>query len=115
MKWNKVRLLVSLLIGISINSIAQEVWTRRSPLPIGGELNAVTKFGNQVVAVGYKGAILTSSDALNWSTRSSGTVNRLNSVAWTGTQLVTVGQDEPSSPPQTESPGPKGTPKRTTI
>jgi hypothetical protein len=53
--------------------------------------------GNQLVAVGQTGSVITSPDGIFWTGYSSGTSNTLNSVAWlgtsagSGTKLVAVG------------------------
>jgi hypothetical protein len=45
----------------------------------------------RLVAVGNAGTILSSMDGLTWTTESSGTLNLLWAVEWTGTQFVAVG------------------------
>jgi hypothetical protein len=54
-------------------------------------LYGVTWAGNQAVAVGLNGTILTSPDCINWVRRNSGTSNNLFSAVWTGSQIVVVG------------------------
>jgi len=57
----------------------------------GTDLNFVTWAGNQFVAVGVAGAILTSPDGRSWTIRNSGTTDAIFSVTWTGSQMVAVG------------------------
>jgi len=48
--------------------------------------------GTQFVAVGDNGIILTSTDGITWTSRTSGTTQHLfGGVAWSGTQFVAVG------------------------
>jgi hypothetical protein len=56
-------------------------------------LFGVTTSGQQYVAVGQGGAVVTSSDATTWTARSSGVASNLRSVAWSGAQYVAVGDD----------------------
>lgn len=51
----------------------------------------MTTTGNQLVAVGAFGTILTSPDGVTWTPRASGATHTLNAITWTGTQLVAVG------------------------
>ncbi|MCX6953098.1 MAG: immunoglobulin domain-containing protein, partial [Verrucomicrobia bacterium] len=48
--------------------------------------------GQQFVAVGQGGTILTSPDAANWTSRTSGTTKRLRGAVATATQFVVVGE-----------------------
>jgi len=59
---------------------------------------AVTWTGSQYVAVGVGGMISTSPDGAAWTRRKSNVVHRLTSVAWSGSQLVTVGNDSLNAP-----------------
>ena len=90
-------------------------WTNRFPSALstvgGTTLNDAMWSGTQYVAVGSSGVgsicppnqvcpafvganyaiILTSSDGIAWTPQTSGTINSLNGVTWSGTQFVTVG------------------------
>lgn len=55
-----------------------------------GTLRNVTWGGGQFVAVGELGRILTSSDGLTWTTRTSGSYFYFQSTAWSGTKYVIV-------------------------
>ena len=81
-----------LLIGLISNLFAQGVWTKRVSGTTNGLLS-VTWGGNQLVAVGQGGTILTSPSGVNWTARISGIADSLSlcSVTWTGNQLVAVG------------------------
>lgn len=76
---------------------AQTDWSWRNPLPQGNTLLGVTWTGSQCVAVGFRGAVITSPNGLGtgignaWTARKSGTMETLNDVVWTGTRLVAVG------------------------
>ncbi|MFC3803947.1 S-layer homology domain-containing protein [Cohnella sp. GCM10012308] len=69
-----------------------DAWTIRSPLPTGNELNNVA-YGNGIyVAVGANGAILTSTDGTNWTSRTSGApITSLNDVVYGNGKFVVVG------------------------
>lgn len=70
----------------------QTYWTWQNPLPQGNTLRGVTWAGNQAVAVGNRGAVVTSPDGILWTAQPSiDTLENLNSVAWTGSLLVAVG------------------------
>lgn len=56
-------------------------------------LLGVTSSGQQYVAVGQGGAVVTSSNAMTWTAGSSGVTSDLRSVAWSGAQYVAVGDD----------------------
>ena len=51
----------------------------------------MTWTGNQLVAVGIMGTILTSPDGIDWTPRNSGTKLELYFVTWTGDQLIATG------------------------
>lgn len=66
-------------------------WQWLSPLPQGNALNSVTSDNNIIVAVGNCGAILTSSDGINWTLRASPTSKDLKGVAYGNNTFVAVG------------------------
>ncbi len=57
------------------------------------DLNAVAYGNNLLVAVGEDGTVLTSPDAVNWTRRNTGTLNRLTGIVWSGNQFVAVGHN----------------------
>jgi uncharacterized repeat protein (TIGR02543 family) len=65
-------------------------WTEESA-PTEVTLNGVTWTGNNYVAVGDGGVILTSSGNSDWKIQYSGTNLPIYGVAWTGSQCVAVG------------------------
>ena len=66
-----------------------ESWTQATN-PTGSSLNKVTWAGKWV-AVGAGGTILSSTDAITWTSRTSGTASALNDVVGDGTQYIAVG------------------------
>ena len=52
----------------------------------------VTANGKIIVAVGYDGTILTSTNGETWTKRNSWTKNNLNRIIWDGRQFVAVGE-----------------------
>jgi hypothetical protein len=70
---------------------AQLQWTVVSPVPTAHNLQSVTYGNGQYVAVGDTGTILTSSDGLVWTSRTSGIITRLWSVTYGNGLYVTVG------------------------
>jgi len=54
-------------------------------------LESVIWTGNQLVAVGNNGVVLTSLNGVSWTSRYSGTTKNLNDVTWAGSLLVAVG------------------------
>jgi photosystem II stability/assembly factor-like uncharacterized protein len=71
-----------------------QVWTQSSTYDVADYgLNSVTWSGNQLVAVGSSGTIISSSDGKNWIRRTSGISADLNSVIGTGSLLVAVASD----------------------
>lgn len=61
------------------------------PLTSGHSLSDVEWIGNQYIAVGTRGRILTSPDGSNWTMRDSGSTGDLASIAGSGNRLVAVG------------------------
>jgi len=57
------------------------------------DLKGVTWGGNVFVAVGAKGAVLTSHEGAKWTGQSSNTTHGLFDVAWNGALYVSVGDD----------------------
>ncbi len=68
-----------------------ESWQMVSPPPTSNSLLAIAWTGSQFVAVGALGTILTSPDAVTWTTQNRVTTSDLAGVAWTGGTLVAVG------------------------
>ncbi|WP_240036784.1 S-layer homology domain-containing protein [Paenibacillus amylolyticus] len=64
-------------------------WYIRS---IGQNMIGVTYGNGMYVAVGTSGTVLTSSDGVNWMTRTAGTATQLNGVAYSNGTYVAVGQ-----------------------
>jgi hypothetical protein len=54
-------------------------------------LEAAVWTGSRLVAVGWDGARLASTDGSHWTRMAADTLPRLQSVAWTGSRLVAVG------------------------
>jgi hypothetical protein len=79
------------LLLLAAQAFPQSTWTRRGPLPSSEYLYGGAWSGSQGVLVGERGTVLTSSDALSWTVRSSGTHRRLQDAAWTGSLFVAVG------------------------
>ena len=72
------------------NADPLDVWNLRNP---GNDLSRIT-FGNGIfVAVDSGGAILTSPDGVNWTTRLSGTTASLGALAWGNDTFVAVGNN----------------------
>lgn len=64
-------------------------WTRRNV-----SITTVNDFANSpsiIVAVGSSGQISTSTDAVTWTARTSGTTSTLNAVIWDGAKFITAG------------------------
>ena len=87
-------LVIGLLIFLPYVSMADsplDHWHWRSPLPQGNNLWGVT-YGNSIfVAVGDGGTILTSTDGVNWTIRTSGTIYWLDGVTCGNNTFVVVG------------------------
>jgi hypothetical protein len=66
-------------------------WLDRAPAGIITGLEDVVWSGSLFVAVGYGGKIVTSPDGITWTTRNSGTTQRLNGVYWDGSRFLAVG------------------------
>lgn len=83
------------MVGYALYSSTNGVdWTvRYNVLSINpySMLNAVTYAGNQFVAVGSDGIILTSADGLTWAERNSGTKNHLYTVIYARGLLIAGG------------------------
>ncbi len=50
-------------------------WQWRNPLPHGNTLEAVSYADGRFLAVGYNGAMMTSTNGVHWTARQSGTRN----------------------------------------
>ncbi len=67
-------------------------WVSRFPTPTNADLYDVATNGStNIVAVGSRGTILTSTNLVSWATITSGVTDDLIKVIWTGTQYATVG------------------------
>ena len=67
-------------------------WVSRFPVPTHADLNDVAVQGTtNVVAVGNRGTILTSSDLISWAAISTGVKDDLLNVIWTGGRYYAVG------------------------
>lgn len=66
-------------------------WTQQTGLP-GSSQPLFTIFANNLfVSTGTGGNIITSSDGITWTLRTSGTTNLLRHIIWTGSQFYAVG------------------------
>jgi hypothetical protein len=74
-----------------VNQTVTGEWIWRNALPQGNGLNDVVWNGSLLVAVGYAGTILTSTDGAQWTERTSGTELPIEAAIWTGSQFVAVG------------------------
>jgi hypothetical protein len=92
MKFSRQIMLAGVLISSIVTGLfAQTNWTWRYPLPQGHHLQSIVWTGTQLVAVGDYGTIMTSTDAVAWTLRNSGTTRDLRSVAWSSSMLAVVG------------------------
>lgn len=82
--------LLAILVAFR-SSFPASNWTWGNPLPQGNTLTAITWSGKQFVAVGWRGAVVTSSDGEAWTVQNTGVTSRLNAIAWTGSGFVAVG------------------------
>ncbi|MCX7748892.1 MAG: dockerin type I domain-containing protein [Clostridia bacterium] len=82
-----------LLLGASTGTYAQAdlTWTKVTPEIF--NYNGITYGKGLYVVVGDKGCIMTSTDALYWTKRTSGTLSNLNKVLWNGNIFVAVGEN----------------------
>lgn len=86
----------ALAIAMTVPAVAQTVWLPRNPVTQTTSLTGITWTGTQLVAVGDAGTIVTSSDAVTWTAKNSGTSNGLYAVAKDGgsgssSRVVAVG------------------------
>ena len=94
---NRMRLFLFGLIGLIVMCQGAawadylDTWHWRNPLPQGHTLLSVAYGNNTFVAVSDNGTILTSSDGIAWSKRTSHTARALNSVTYGGGIFVAVG------------------------
>jgi len=92
-----------LLAGIATSAFGQSVWTTRKDTA-GLGLQSIAWTGKLYVAVGV-GVILTSPDGVTWTEKR--TDDALNSVTWTGSELLAVGDS--NTPPPNGGIGPDTT------
>jgi len=84
-------MLAMLVLLLSSQALAARfTWTNLAQ-PAASYLNAVASSANRLVAVGDSGVILTSSDARQWQSVSSGSTPTLVDVAYGDSQFVAVG------------------------
>lgn len=75
----------------SFAQVDLDKWIWRNPLPLANSLHSVVSNGTRFVAVGTRGAIVSSDDGVTWSTRTPDTRSDLSSVVWNGAQFLAVG------------------------
>jgi hypothetical protein len=92
--WSGTRFVAVGNNGTILTSPDGTTWTPRAYGADGHQLNAVIWADSQFVAVGGQGVILTSPTGINWTVRAApqelGTA-RFQSVAWSGSRFVAVG------------------------
>ncbi|WP_435302842.1 beta strand repeat-containing protein, partial [Flavobacterium aestuarii] len=89
----KTKLLHTLSLFLIVFSLqAQNTWTVRNST--GNILNDIIYANSLYVAVGGSGTILTSPDAVNWTTRTSGHTATLFSIAYGNGKFVAVGNNK---------------------
>ena len=76
---------------VCLASDALEIWTWRNPLPAGNKLNGLGHGNDRFIAVGDAGAILVSTNGVNWTAGNSGQ-SALNGVANASGLFVAVGE-----------------------
>lgn len=77
----------------SVGQVDLDKWTWRNPSPLSNSLQSVVWSGTRFVAVGARGAIVSSVDGVVWSARASDARSDLSGIAWNGTLFVAVGFD----------------------
>src|SRR5664279_4823768 len=80
--------LCSIIVAFTGKADPLSTWTA---VGASKKLYGLASSGNQHMAVGTSGAILTSSNGDRWTARVSGTATTLYSVAWNGSLFVAVG------------------------
>ena len=88
LSWANSRIFTSSYTGQLLESTDASNWKITSVTKNG--LYEVAWTGKQYVAVGQDG-LFTSPDNVNWTLQNTGTTEFLNSVIWTGTQLIAAG------------------------
>jgi len=76
---------------VCLASDALEIWTWPNPLPAGNKLNGLGPGNDRFIAVGDAGAILVSTNGVNWTAGNSGQ-SALNGVANASGLFVAVGE-----------------------
>lgn len=76
--------------GNLFTSATGAVWNFRDA--VAGSVESITRTSNEYVAVCNHGFVARSFDGVSWRQLSPITSNRLNTVLWNGTSLVTVGE-----------------------
>ncbi len=89
--WTGKQFIAVGLPGVILTSSDGVEWTKRHS-PTKAVLKSVACAGGEIIAVGWKGTTLTSRNAAEWTARKTiGLYDDLNSVVWTGSRLVAVG------------------------
>jgi hypothetical protein len=78
-------------VTIKPSAARLDQWLARNPLPQNNTLSAVTFVNGTFVAVGQRGAILTSPDGADWTSRTSGTTNGIYAVTYGNGTFVAAG------------------------
>ncbi len=76
--------------GRIITSPDAVTWTEAILTTAPGALRAVAHDGTRFAAVGAGGSILTSTDGASWTAQTSGTVERLDGIVWTGSAFEVI-------------------------
>ncbi len=72
-----------------VQAAVGQYWEWENPIPQGNTLNAVAWNGsNLYVAVGDRGTVMTSPDAVSWMASNVGNTNRLTAAAWGNGRFV---------------------------
>ena len=79
-------------IQISLAASCGEEWIKRNTSP-GSTLWGIAWSGNQFVAVGDAGTILSSPDGIAWTAQTSGAASDLQSIVWNGNRFLAVGEN----------------------
>src|SRR5689334_6940207 len=82
-----------IVAGTSLAAAASfDQWNIRSPLPTSQKMNGINYVNGMYMSVGGLGTIMTSSDGVSWTSRTSETVMDLNDVSYGNGMYVVVGE-----------------------